>query len=119
MNQTKKKAAMIELIPLDNGNLEIRILNKKDFKEFLKKDLDERTALWELLEDSKYIGNGWDSPTEIGLTEAPAVSFGTQYASEDDDTVVGYDKLYVYGEYMMKSYLDELRKYGFVIFNKV
>ena len=108
---------MIELIPLDNGNLKIRILNKKDFKEFLKKDLDERLALWELLEDNKYIGNGWDSPTEIGLTEAPAVSFGTQY-NEETDEVEGYDKLWIYTDYQVKSFLDELKKYNFVIFNK-
>ena len=109
---------MIELIPLDNGNLEIRILNKKDFKEFLKQDLDERMALWELLEDSKYIGNGWDSPTEIGLTEAPAVSFGTQY-DEETDEAEGYDKLWIYSDYQVKSFLSELNKYNFVIFNKV
>ena len=110
---------MIDLIPLDDGNLEIRILNKKDFREFLKKDLfEERMALWELLEDSKYIGNGWDSPTEIGLTEAPAVSFGTQY-DEETDEVEGYDKLWIYSNYQVKSFLSELNKYNFVIFNKV
>ena len=109
---------MIESIPLANGNLEIRILNKKDFREFLKKDLEERMALWELLEDSKYIGNGWDSPTEIGLTEAPAVSFGTQY-DEETDEVEGYDKLWIYSNYQVKSFLSELNKYNFVIFNKV
>ena len=27
---------MIELIELENGNLEIRVLNKKDFKDFLE-----------------------------------------------------------------------------------
>lgn len=114
-----KNKLMIELIKLDNGNLEIKVINKKDFKEFLKDERDEREALYDLLDDSRYLGNGWDAPTNIGLTEAPALAFGTQYASEDDDSVIGYDELYVYGEYMMKSYLDELNKYNFVIFKKV
>lgn len=109
---------MIELIELENGNLEIRVLNKKDFKDFLQKDLEERDALFELLEDSRYIGNGWESPTEIGLTEAPAISFGTQY-DEETDEVIGYDKLWIFSDYQIKSYLKELKKYNFVIFNKV
>lgn len=109
---------MIELIELENGNLEIRVLNKKDFKEFLQKDLEEREALFELLEDSRYIGNGWESPIEIGLTEAPAISFGTQY-DEETGEVIGYDKLWIFSDYHIKSYLEELKKHNFVIFNKV
>lgn len=108
---------MIELIELENGNLEIKLLNKKDFKDFLEKEQDERTALFELLDESRYIGNGWESPTEIGLTEAPAVSFGTQY-DDEDEKVIGYDKLWYYADYQIKSFLDELKKYNFVIFNK-
>lgn len=120
---------MIELIELDNGNLELRLTNREDFEQMLERNYeDERAYLVDMLDCSHYIGNDWEVPTYIGLTEAPAIGYGMIWDDERDEddfiisegvNVIDWEKLWVFDDYMIKDYLQELKEKGSVIFKQV
>ncbi len=110
---------MIELIEQPNGNLLIKVIDTEDYKELYDNSiLCERGNLWEMLEQGGYVGNDWYSPCNLGLTEVPAIAKGAiSYASEDDWEPNDYEKLWIYPDYMLSSFMDKLLEDGEVIFN--
>jgi hypothetical protein len=110
----------IELTVLDNGNLEIAIVDKEEFETIIAREFnDERAYLAELMDNSRYIGNDWHCACDIGLTEAPAIGQGAIYPeveNENDGLPEDYENLWYFPDYMIKSYLEILEKEGKVVF---
>ena len=112
---------MIKLNILPNADLEIELLDREEFEELFNKGFqDERHYLSEMLESGRYIGNDWHVPYDLGLTEVPAIGNGACYnEDEGDDTIADYDFLWGYPNYMLSSFLDELKENGKVVFTKI
>lgn len=119
-NNVEKNKNAIELTILGNGNLEITVSNKEEFEEIISKEFqDERHYLAELLENSRYIGNDWYCPYEIGLSEAPAIGQGAihlEEENENDGQPVDYENVWFYEPYQIRSYIEKLQTEGKVIF---
>jgi hypothetical protein len=107
---------MIHLEEQTNGDLKIILADSESFNELLDKDLDERVVLTEMLDDARLLGNDWHAPTDLGLTEVPAIGYGH---SEDEGGVVDYEKLWIFNDYMVTSFLEELKINGYVKFKKI
>jgi hypothetical protein len=111
----------IKLNVLPNGDLEIVVDDKEEFEDILLREFDdERHYLSELMNRAGYIGNDWDCPYNIGLTEAPAIGQGLIYPEEEHDfdgVAVDWENLWYFPDYMIHSYLDILEKEGKVIFD--
>jgi hypothetical protein len=112
--------AAIELAVLDNGNLEIAIVDREEFEVIIAREFDdERACLYDLMDNSRYIGNDWHCLYEIGLTEAPAIGQGAVYPeneNENDGLPVNYENFWYFPDYMILSYLEVLEKEGKVVF---
>jgi hypothetical protein len=110
----------IKLHILDNGDLEIAVHNREEFKDILQREFhDERDYLAEMLDNARYIGNNWECLYRIGLTEAPAIGQGAIYSedeNENDGLPVDYENLWYFPGYMFFSYLEILGEEGTVIF---
>lgn len=90
---------MIELQHLDNGNIELTILDRKNFKQRSTDD-DQEELLTDLLEENGY----YSYKVEEGLKSVAAISCdGTTYVFKQD----------------VRPVVNELNKYGFAIFKKV
>ena len=110
---------MIQLTVIDNGDLEIKIIDEEDFQDLLKKEFnDERHYLLEMMDSGRYIGNDWDVPFDLGLTEIPAIGNGIEW-DEEEGYPQQFENLWGYTDYMLKSFLDELEINGTVIFSKL
>lgn len=109
---------MVNLTELENGNLKITLEEGglDELETILERTNDERIHLVEMLDIAGYIGNDWYSPDEIGLTEAPAVARGASYPNQDNDEGVEYEKLWYFGDYMIVSFTEILKKEGSVVF---
>lgn len=110
---------MIQLNITIGGNLCIELDKncKKELKELIENSRDERDLLTTLLDDSGYIGNDWYSLYDVGLTEAPIVAYGSW--SEDDGETMDYEQMWIFNDYMIKSFAEILLKDKKVIFKKV
>ena len=110
----------INLNVLESGDLEIAVTDREEFEDVLRHDFrDERHYLAHLMESARYIGNDWDCPYCIGLTEAPAIGQGAIYAEDEkynDGLPIDYENLWYFPNYMVFSYLEILEKEGRVIF---
>jgi len=101
---------MIELIELENGDLEVRVVNRKQFLTLLANHVDNTTTLFDLLVSSAYIGNGYEVLVNESL---PTIGFGASY--DDDMNFVGY-----YDEWVGENcFMTELKKYNYVTFFKI
>lgn len=111
---------MIELIELDNGDLEILVTDKEEFENLLTREFnDERHYLLEMVDSGRYLGNDWHVPFDLQMTEMPAIGYGGICLSdeaEEENWPDDYEKLWGYDNYMITSYLDELKENGKVIF---
>jgi len=112
---------MIELIEQPNGNLLIKVVDKQEFSELMQGSFanDERYMLCEMLEAARYLGNDWHVPFELGLTEVPAIGYGASYINDESIEPDNYEKLWIFSDYMVVSFLDELLEKGEVIFNRL
>jgi|GEM_PF-5186747 len=111
---------MIQLNITIGGNLEIALNKgcKEDLKELIEKASNTDLILGDLLEAGNYLGNGWEVPNCIGLTEAPAVAFGSIYANGEGDYPIDYERVFYYPDYMINSFAEILLKEKRVIFKK-
>lgn len=86
----------------------IELIDEEEFDLLTKKEFnDERHYLLEMLESGGYLGNNWDVLFDIGLTEAPAIGYGSSY--DDNGEIYYVEKLWVYADYQLKDYLQELK----------
>jgi hypothetical protein len=108
----------IELTVLDNDNLEIAIVDREEFQTIIAREFNgERACLYDLMDNSRYIGNDWHCLYDIGLTEAPAIGQGAIYPKDENDGLsTDYENLWYFPDYMIKSYLEILEKEGKVVF---
>ena len=106
---------MITLKELKNGNLEITSTEFHQLKDIIKQYADEREGLREILERASYLGNNWEAPTEIGLTETPAIAWGVDYG---DEGLTTFEKLWYFPNYMIENCLEILDRDGKVIFQR-
>jgi hypothetical protein len=110
----------IKLNVLPDGDLEISVGDREIFEDILSYEFkDERHYLLELMDCAGYIGNDWDCPYNIGLTEAPAIGQGIIYPEEDDDfdgIADDWENLWYFPDYMLSSYLEILKEEGKIIF---
>ena len=104
---------MVNLVELENGNLKIELTDREELLDVMDRGQDERDALYDILERTGLIGNNWAVIFEGGLTEAPIIGFDFDV---DDNGAIDAEKVWYYNEYMVKSYLEELKEHGFVIF---
>ena len=107
---------MVNLIELESGNLKVELTDIDELTDVISRGQDERDALFDMLERTGLIGNGWSVPFNVGLTETPAIAYMGDY--NDEGNLVDAEKLWYYNQYMVKAYLDELRCVGFVVFRK-
>lgn len=105
---------MVNLVELESGNLQIIIKDREELQDVIDRGQDERDALFDILERTGLIGNGWGVIFEAGLTEAPVIGYDLDI--DDDGEIVSAEKLWYYNEYMVKSYLTQLMEDGYVIF---
>ncbi len=116
----------IILEELSTGDLKMSLNPKNtDAREDVQYLYDFRSsggsALWDLLENSRYIGNDWHEvqPAEIGaLTDAPIIGYRAQYDSEDSQQPDRYEKIWWFPNYQVEDFLETLLKDGAVIFTK-
>ena len=110
---------MIQLTELQNGTLEIKIVDREEFEMLITREFtDERNYLIDMLDRGRYLGNNWDAPCNMGLTEMPVIVQGIIYSEDEEvDEPIDYEKVWGYSNYMITSYLEELLENGFVIFD--
>ena len=107
---------MVELKSTYNG-LEIILTDKEDFLYEFEDKLNTMQPA-DLLDASRYLGNGWDDVTgKIGLTEAPAIGWGVEHS--DNGEVTDIELAYYYPNYMVENPWEILLNEGKVFFNEV
>lgn len=89
----------------------------EEITEIADKYLDERDALFELLESSGYIGMDHHVVYNAGLTEAPVIGIGAHYVGDDGEPS-DFDNIYYYQDYQASSFLEKLLEKGEVLFKK-
>ena len=106
---------MITLEP-QQDRLKIIANDAEDIKELREKYPDDREFLFNLLEDSGYIGNDWHCVMDAGLTEAPVIAYGA--ILEEDGGLDSYEQMWYYPYYMQYHFGDSLITEGFVYFTE-
>lgn len=116
-----KTKIMITLNITIGGNLCIELDKgaKEELKELIENSRDERSLLTTLLDDSGYIGNDWYSLYDVGLTEAPIIAYGAIHNDELSEYPDDYEQMWIFNDYMLRSFAEELLKNKKVIFKKV
>jgi hypothetical protein len=107
---------MITLVEQDNGSLKIVANDKELLAEYLEKFPDDREFLFEILEQSGYIGNDWHCVMNAGLTEAPVIGYGA--IRDDDGGLDSYETIWYYPYYQQYHFGQSLIEQGFVYFSK-
>ena len=114
----KTNKAMITLKIIPNG-LEIS-LEEKDKAEFLETYPDLMPDLSDLLDSSRYLGNGWSDVTgHIGLTEAPAIGHNIDIDDNGNPIISEDSEVFYFPDYMIINEWETLYNTGKVIFKKV
>lgn len=110
---------MIELKRLDNGNLQITLTDKNELID-MKGKVPEIHMLSHILEQSRYLGNGWDAPNGMGLTDdGNVIAYDAIYLDkerEEADAPETYVEVWHYRDYMISNFTDELLENGSVEF---
>lgn len=123
---------MITLKELDNGNLLITLNkgHKRELKQMLKDahgKYPERSIalLADILDESGYIGNGWDvnGADDFGqMTECHliAYNFSIPEGKEEEDyySPDWFEKAWTYLDYQVHCPVEQLLEYGQVEFQK-
>ena len=107
-----------ELERLPDGNLKLKIVpdeweEGRDWDRLVR----ERYGLHDLMEESRYTGNGWaigDGNYFGHMTDAPMIT--DDMSVEDDGDVVVYGTLWWFPNYMVEDPVATLRDRGEVIF---
>jgi hypothetical protein len=108
---------MITLDKQPNGDLKIILNDKEELEDVRARPYtDERDALFDMMERSGYIGNGFDCVWNAGLTEAPVI--GEDVSFDEGGDIVNVSELWYYKQYMILDFLKELEEHGEVIFTK-
>lgn len=108
---------MITLVQKPNC-LEI-ILKKKDKKEFKESYPDLMPNISDLLDQSRYLGNGWEDLTnQMALTNADAIGYDLLHDEEGNLEINDDSTIYFYPDYMVKNPFEVLYNTGKVIFQK-
>lgn len=108
---------MITLVQKPNC-LEI-VLKKKDKKIFLESYPDLMPSLGDLLEDSRYLGNGYmDLTGKMALTDADIIGYDISHDDNGDLEIDNDSVIYFYPDYMVKNPFEILYNTGKVIFKK-
>jgi hypothetical protein len=98
-------------------HLEI-ILNDKE--EFLERYPDLMPEPCDILEDSRYLGNGWSDLTgQVGLTDSPIIGYDISIDEEGNPEIDDNSTIYFFPNYMMINPFEVLYKTGNVKFTKV
>jgi hypothetical protein len=107
-----------EILPNKNLKLELQRGDRKDIRELVKSNPDDRGFLAELLEHTGWEPNGslfLLKPEDVGgLTEAPILT--DDMSIEDDGSVTVHGNVWWYPSYMLHHFGEELLKDGYVIF---
>jgi len=104
---------MITLNILPNKDLEIVLNDKEELETILEKATNTDEIISELLDGGRYLGNNWfDATYQIGLTDAPAISFG-------EIEEVCNEKVWYFQNYMLESFAETLLETRKVIFTKI
>jgi hypothetical protein len=109
---------MVLLERLPNRDLKIILEDKEELEDIMENPsiVLEDHILAEILDRAGYIGNGWEIPAFIGLTEAPALGYGAMYDDIDDIEPSNYEELWWFPNYMVESFAETLRDAGEVVF---
>jgi len=105
---------MIELIEKENGLL-IKLTDKEELENMLTRPVYAA----DLLDNGRYLGNGWDEivPEKIGaLTESPIIGKDVYWDEEGEIDEAG--NVYWFPEYMLIDPFKELLEKGEVFFTK-
>lgn len=110
---------MINLQRLDNGNLQMTLTDKDELMD-MKGKVPEIHMLPHILEQSHYLGNGWDAPNGMGLTDdGHVIAYDAIYLDKEDeeaDAPETYVEVWHYRDYMITNFTDELLENGSVEF---
>jgi hypothetical protein len=112
---------MITLNKTMGGNLLITLDEgaKEELQEIIERAGNTDAILTDLLDASGYLGNGYEETTGV-LTEAPILAYGAIYDEDEEiDMPIDYEKVWVYDDYQISSFAEELLNKGEVIFKKV
>lgn len=115
---------MITLTEQTNGSLKISLDKgqKKELKKFISQakenEINEDYLIVDLLDKSGYLGSGWDAPNNIPLTDAPIITYGAIYDSEEQDEPIDYEKVWYYSDYAINSFMAILLRDGEAFFNR-
>jgi hypothetical protein len=109
---------MILLEKLPNSDLKIILEDKEELENIMENPFytSEDSILAEMLDRAGYIGNGWEVPDCIGLTEAPAIGYDVSYEEDEDEVFVKYGEVWYFPNYMLESFAETLRDTGEVVF---
>ena len=112
---------MIELKEMENGNLLITLKNKEEFKELMEEN-NNYPNLWDILEFSKYNGNGWydltDRPEFGFLTNSLLIGFDVEMNNDGDFIPNKNDKIWWFPNYAIENEWLTLLNEGQVIFDR-
>jgi hypothetical protein len=111
---------MVELKQVENG-LEIILTDREEFESRYIEDNEVRYVdVFEILDDGRYIGNGWDDLTNnIGLTEAPAIGYDVPRDEDGDIKIDEESKVYYYSNYMITNPWEVMYNEGKVFFELI
>jgi hypothetical protein len=108
---------MVELNKLENGNLQIELTDAELLFDYF--DQDKRPSVFDILEDSRYIGNGWSDETDNVsgfLTSSPIIAEGADH--NEEGFCVDAENFWYFDNYMIEDEWETLLNEGSVIFTK-
>jgi hypothetical protein len=110
----------VKLEILADGNLLVKVDNRKEFNEIAEAEYTNGDAdrLWSLLE-CRYLGNDWWTDTYFVAPEQPCICMGAIYEDyESSFSPDGYENVWIYKDFQKNSFVDILKNEGEVVFNR-
>lgn len=119
---------MFDLTQLENGKLRLTLdyadeSEKAELENELRELMTRKTDILILIDGTeKYWTNGSYQPFDsgagdpfVGFTEAPCIAESMTYTDEGNAIIEG--KFWYYGDYMIRSFLDDLLENGYADFD--
>lgn len=109
---------MVELNKLENGDLKIELTDAEMLVDYFLKE--KRPSVFDILEDSRHIGNGWSDETDnvLGfLTSAPIIAEDADH--NDEGFCTDAESFWYFDNYVVEDEWETLLNEGSVIFTKV
>lgn len=119
---------MFDLTQLENGKLRLSLdyadeAEKAELENELRELMTGKTDILILIDETeKYWTNGSYQPFDagsgdpfVGLTWAPCIAESMTYTDKGNAIIEG--KFWYYGDYMIRSFLDDLLENGYADFN--